>query len=116
MRKPAFYICENKDADQLCGNRTTDQRLCFRYVDSTLPLLPKSEMPYSIIVQPGLCTTWSKTRRPVFSRRGSYVACHCLASFSHCFLAAQRKLCQLQLARYSKCKQTISRKHILLKD
>ena len=31
MRKPAYCICENKDADQLCGNRTTDQRLCFRY-------------------------------------------------------------------------------------
>ena len=39
MRKPAFCICENKDADQLCGNRTTDQRLCFRYIDSTIPLL-----------------------------------------------------------------------------
>ena len=25
MRKPAFYICENKDADQLCGNREADQ-------------------------------------------------------------------------------------------
>ena len=43
MRKPAFCICENKDADQLCGNRTADQRLCFRYIDSTIPLLPKSE-------------------------------------------------------------------------
>ena len=21
MRKPAFYICGNKDVDQLCGNR-----------------------------------------------------------------------------------------------
>ena len=43
MRKPAFCICENKDADQLCGHRTADQRLCFRYVDSTVRLLPKSE-------------------------------------------------------------------------
>ena len=41
MRKPAFCICENKDADQLCGNRTADQRLCFRYIDSTIPLLSK---------------------------------------------------------------------------
>ena len=23
VRKLAFYICENKDADQLCGNRRT---------------------------------------------------------------------------------------------
>ena len=44
MRKPDFCICENKDADQLCGNREADQRLCFRYIDSTIPLLPKSEI------------------------------------------------------------------------
>ena len=37
-------ICENKGADQLRGNREADQRLCFRYTDSTLPLLPKSEI------------------------------------------------------------------------
>ena len=36
MRKPAFRICENKDADQLRGNREADQRLCFRYTDSTI--------------------------------------------------------------------------------
>ena len=44
MRKPAFCICENKDADQLRGNREADQRLYFRYTDSTIPLLPKSEI------------------------------------------------------------------------
>ena len=44
VRKPAFYICENKDADQLRGNREADQRLCFRYTDSTIPLLPTSEI------------------------------------------------------------------------
>ena len=44
MRKPAFCICENKDADQLRGNREADQRLCFRYMDSTIPLLPKYEI------------------------------------------------------------------------
>ena len=43
-RKPAFCICENKDADQLRGNREADQRLCFRYTDSIIPLLPKSEI------------------------------------------------------------------------
>ena len=34
MGKPAFQICENKDADQLRSNREADQRLCFRYTDS----------------------------------------------------------------------------------
>ena len=40
MKKLAFCICENKDADQLHGNREADQHLCFRYTDSTIPLLP----------------------------------------------------------------------------
>ena len=44
MRKPVFCMCENKDADQLRSNREADQRLCFRYTDSTIPLLPKSEI------------------------------------------------------------------------
>ena len=44
MRKPTFCICENKDADQLRGNREADQCLCFRYTDSTIPLPPKSEI------------------------------------------------------------------------
>ena len=44
LRKPAFCICENKDPDQLCSDCEADQRLCFRYTDSTIPLLPKSEI------------------------------------------------------------------------
>ena len=71
MRKPMFGICENKDADQLRGNGEADQRLCFRYIDSTIPLLSKSEisslLPSSVVVQPGLCRTWSETRLLVFS-------------------------------------------------
>ena len=35
MRKSAFCIGDNKEADQL-GK--------FRYIDSTIPLLPKSEI------------------------------------------------------------------------
>ena len=30
--------CENKAADQLCINCTADQRLCFRSLDSAIPL------------------------------------------------------------------------------
>ena len=76
MRKPTFCICENKDADQLRGYRKADQRLCFRYRDSTIPLLSKSEIsslePSSVAVQPGLCWTWLETRTLVFSWRGSF--------------------------------------------
>ena len=46
MRKLAFGICENKDADQLRGNREADQRLCFRYIDSTMSLLPLSNLAF----------------------------------------------------------------------
>ena len=41
MRKPKFCVCENKGADQLSSNCDADQRLCFRYSDSTIPLLCK---------------------------------------------------------------------------
>ena len=52
MRKPAFCICE----------KGADLRLCFRYIDSTFPLLPKSKIANlllsSVAVQLGLCPTW----------------------------------------------------------
>ena len=75
MRKPAFCICENKEAAQLRGNREADQHLCFRYTDSTIPLLPKSESsslsPSSVAVQPPVYVgPGRKPRRPVFSQRG----------------------------------------------
>ena len=44
MGKPTICIGENKGADQLRGKREADQRLCFRYTDSTIRLLPKYEI------------------------------------------------------------------------
>ena len=44
MRKLDFCICENKDVDQLRGNREADQRLCFHYMDSTICFLSKAEI------------------------------------------------------------------------
>ena len=77
MRKPAFCICENKDADQLYGNRTADQCLCFHYTDSTIPLLPKSEISRlylsSVAPQAGLCWTWSETPKTGFLVSGSFL-------------------------------------------
>ena len=57
MRKSTFCICENKDADQLHGNPEADHRFCFRYIDSTIPLLSKSEnfKPLAIFCS---CTAW----------------------------------------------------------
>ena len=42
---------QNKDADQLCSDRTADQRLCFPYIASTT-LLSKSEAIFCG------CTDW----------------------------------------------------------
>ena len=81
MRKPAFCICENKDADQLRGNLEADQRLCFRYTDSTIPLLSKSKISSlqlsSVAVQPGLCRTRSETPKTGFLR----TRLHCSTKF-----------------------------------
>ena len=77
MRKPAFRICENKGADQLRGNHEADQRLCFRYIDSTISLLTKYEIlslyPACVAVLYSLVCVGPvrKPRRPVFSQRGS---------------------------------------------
>ena len=68
MGKPTICIGENKDADQLRGNREADQRLCFRFLDSTIPLL-KSKSSF-------LCLYWPVCVGPVrkphcwFSPRG----------------------------------------------
>ena len=77
MRKQTFCICENEGADQLRGNREAHQGLCFRYTDSSIPLLPLSEissiLPSSVAVQPGLCRTRSEIRTLVSSCHGSFV-------------------------------------------
>ena len=44
MGKPTICIGKNKGADQLRGNREADQRLCFRYSDSTIPPLLNSKI------------------------------------------------------------------------
>ena len=44
FEKTGFLHCENKDEDQLRSNYTAYQCLCFRYIDSTIPPPPKSEI------------------------------------------------------------------------
>ena len=79
MRKPAFCICENKGADQLCGNRTADQRLCFRCIrteQSLFFLYPKFRASSNLqwLYSPVCVGPGRKPRRPVFSQRGSFIA------------------------------------------
>ena len=78
MGKPTICIGENKGADQLRGYyREADQRLCFRYSDSKISPLLKSEISsfqlFSVLVQLSLCRTCSETTLLVFPRGGSFV-------------------------------------------
>ena len=70
MRRPVFGICENKGTDQLHHSRAAHQHLCFCYIDSIAPLIPKSEIsslkPSSGAVQPGLCQTWTEIPKTGF--------------------------------------------------
>ena len=72
MRKPAFCICENKDADQLRGTAKLISAFVFatRIVESLYFLNPKFQASshllwlYSLVcIGPG-----RKPRRPVFSQ------------------------------------------------
>ena len=60
VRKPDFCICKKKGQ---ISYGAADQRLCFRYIDSTTPLLSKSP---SVAAQPGLSWTWSDTPKTGF--------------------------------------------------
>ena len=69
-------IGENKGL-RSARNCEADQRLCFRYTDSAIPLISKSKIsglyPSSVTVQPGLCGTCSEEPKLlVFSGAGSY--------------------------------------------
>ena len=70
MKKLAFCIFKNKGADQLRGNRTADQCLCFRHIDCTISLLTKAEIsslwPSYVVVQSNLCLTWSEIPKTGF--------------------------------------------------
>ena len=60
----------------------------FRYTDTIIPLLPKSEhsrlYPSSVTVQPGLCRTWSETPKTGFLT--TILPCHVPASTVPCEL------------------------------
>ena len=76
MGTPTICIDKNKGADQPRSNCEADQRLCFRYTDSTIPLLSKCKTstlsPSSVTVKPGLCRTCLEPKLLVFSRTCSY--------------------------------------------
>ena len=76
MRKPAFCICENKDADQLRGNRKLISAfvLATWIVQSLFFLNPKFHASrYLLWLYSPVCVgPGRKPRRSVFSERGSF--------------------------------------------
>ena len=69
--KPAFCLREKhtEAADQLCVNRTADQILCFRDIDSRITKLAKFEISrYAVWF---LMDLFGNTNDAFFSRRGS---------------------------------------------
>ena len=98
MRKPAFCICKNKDADQLRCNLEADQCLCFATcIEKCVYFLNRKFQASSypqrlycpVSVGPG-----RKPRRPVFSQRGSFVIGEAaVVEFSVGLRVYQSKLC-----------------------
>ena len=92
MRRIQFELCRGKAclcifADHLHGHLAADQRLGFRYIDSTIPLLHKSVISSlyschclyrSICFEPG----W-KPRRQFGSWRGSFGSAAKAAAIKH---------------------------------
>ena len=79
VRKPAFCICENKDADQLRGFAVTAKLIsafvfATRLVQSLYYLNPKFQASSHLLwlYMPVCVGPGRKPRRPVFSERGSY--------------------------------------------
>ena len=101
VRKPAFCICENKDADQLRGKLTTKLISAFifttRIVLSLYSLNPKFQASIHLLwlhspvcVGPG-----RKPGRPVFAERGSYIVIYYILNFNffftiHCLFSQSR--------------------------
>ena len=54
MRKPGLGYAKTKLRD----NHAADQRLCFRYIDSTIPLPSKSEISSLYFYPLNGCTVW----------------------------------------------------------
>ena len=70
MTKPAFAICEQQRRRSACASAQSDQRLCFRCLDSIIPILAIFKISrlqlVSVAEQAGLSLTWAKTPKTGF--------------------------------------------------
>ena len=88
MGKTTICIGANKGADQLRSDYEADQRLCFHHMVTTISLLSKSEIsclqPSSVLVQFGLCQTWSETTLLVFHKVAHLVSKYTICDILYC--------------------------------
>ena len=118
MGKPTICICENKGTDQLRSNCEADQPLCFCYLDSTIPLLPKSQISsfqlFSVLVQLGFVSDLFRnhivgflTRRLICARARRKpkllgLLMQRLISLYHCFRRTEPVCTLAQITKSSK--------------
>ena len=73
MRKPDAPLQKQRHMDQLlCSNCTADQRLCFRYTDSTIPLGLNPKSIFCDGTESCCKGNRCKPRRLVFLHSGSF--------------------------------------------
>ena len=72
MRKPVLATCKQQRHRSACASAQSDQRICFRCLDSIIPLVSISEISsiylVSVAAQAGLSLPWSQTPKTGFSR------------------------------------------------
>ena len=70
IRKGIFAYAKTKMQISCAVTTLLILHLCFHFIDSSIPLLPKYEIsslqPSSVAVQPGLCRTMSETLKTGF--------------------------------------------------
>ena len=70
MRKPVYAICEQQRRRSACASAQSDQRLCFRCLDSIISVVSIYEISTlylaSVAAHVGLSLTWSKTPKTGF--------------------------------------------------
>ena len=87
MRNPAFlHICETKIVDQL---READQRLCFRYTNSTIPLFPK-HLAFRCGCTARFVSDLGGNPEARFSHEALLKFCHCLHVTYDQYMCKQR--------------------------
>ena len=70
MRRSVYAICKQQKRRSACASAQSDQRLCFRCLDSIIPLNSIHEISSfylaSVAEQADLSLTWSKPRKTGF--------------------------------------------------